>query len=205
MNIQEIIESGIIELYVMNALPEDEAVRVEALALAHPEIRMEIEDAQTVLEKYAQAHAVVPKPSLKDDILRKIKDELPQNTTTPNDNSGGRRVPGLAGDRGVRGGAHLHLRRPRRGALARCSGRDGGDCRIRCRGCGGGPLRMDAIRRRAAGSFVGAGQRPAGSEIQSRLPRAHFRDVRAHGALGHGAPGRATGKRLHHVPAGSPR
>ena len=56
MNIQEIIESGIIELYVMNALPEDEAVRVEALALAHPEIRMEIEDAQTVLEKYAQAH-----------------------------------------------------------------------------------------------------------------------------------------------------
>ena len=86
MNIQEIIESGIIELYVMNALPEDEAARVETLALAHPDIRMEIEDAQTVLEKYAQAHAVVPKPSLKDDILRKIKDELPQNTTTPSDN-----------------------------------------------------------------------------------------------------------------------
>ena len=86
MNIQEVIESGIIELYVMNALPEDEAARVEALALAHPEIRMEIEDAQTVLEKYAQSHAVVPKPSLKDDILRKIKDELPQNTTTPSDN-----------------------------------------------------------------------------------------------------------------------
>ena len=83
MNIQEVIESGIIELYVMNALPEDEAARVEALALAHPEIRMEIEDAQTVLEKYAQAHAVAPQPSLKDDILRKIQDELPQNTTTP--------------------------------------------------------------------------------------------------------------------------
>ena len=46
MNIQEIIESGIIELYVMNALPEDEAMQVAALAVTHPEIRAEIEDVE---------------------------------------------------------------------------------------------------------------------------------------------------------------
>ncbi|MBL7814932.1 MAG: anti-sigma factor [Saprospiraceae bacterium] len=85
MNIQEIIESGIIELYVMNALPEDEAARVEALALAHPEIRMEIEDIQVVLQKYAQAHAIDAKPELKDDILEKIKkNSLPEDLKISN-------------------------------------------------------------------------------------------------------------------------
>ncbi len=82
MNIQEIIESGIIELYVMNALPEDEAAGVAALATAHPEIRLEIEQVETVLQKYAQAHAVAPPPALKDTVLEKIREEAgssPQN------------------------------------------------------------------------------------------------------------------------------
>ena len=83
MNIQEIIESGIIELYVMNALPEDEAARVEALALAHPEIRSEIGNTQIVLQKYAEAHAVQPKPELKDAVLRKINDVSPPKTDMP--------------------------------------------------------------------------------------------------------------------------
>jgi anti-sigma-K factor RskA len=82
MNIQEIIESGIIELYVMNALPEDEAAQVEALAAEHPEIRMEIAQAETALQQYAEAHAIAPRPELKDSILEKIKEETrssPQN------------------------------------------------------------------------------------------------------------------------------
>ena len=73
MNIQEIIESGVIELYVMNALPEDEAARVEDLAVEHPEIRMEIEEVQSVLQLYSEAHAIEPNPELKDKILEKIK------------------------------------------------------------------------------------------------------------------------------------
>lgn len=83
MNIQEIIESGIIELYVMNALPEDEAARVEALARAHPEIRMEIEDTESALQQYALAHAVEPKAGLKDEILRKIKAESAPSDSSP--------------------------------------------------------------------------------------------------------------------------
>ena len=75
MNIQEIIESGIIELYVMNALPLDEAVQVEALASEHPEIPMEIEKIQNALQQYAQVYAIEPKPELKDAVLEKIKAE----------------------------------------------------------------------------------------------------------------------------------
>lgn len=80
MNIQEIIESGIIELYVMNALPEDEAAEVEALAVEHPEILMEIENIQDALQLYAQAHAVTPNPDLKDRVLEKINAE---NVSSP--------------------------------------------------------------------------------------------------------------------------
>ncbi len=86
MNIQEIIESGIIELYVMNALPEDETAEVEALAVEHPEIRMEIESVQDVLQLYAEAHAIEPFPKLKNTILEKIKAEnelSSQNPETP--------------------------------------------------------------------------------------------------------------------------
>ena len=68
MNIQEIIESGVIELYVMNVLPKDEAAQVAALAVQHPEIRKEIEAIETSLQQYAQAQAVAPRPELKEEI-----------------------------------------------------------------------------------------------------------------------------------------
>ncbi len=94
MNIQEIIESGIIELYVMNALPSDEAAQVEALTGEHPEIVMEIEKIQDALQQYAQVYAIEPKPELKDAVLEKIKTEsvsfpsssssaLPDTSTSP--------------------------------------------------------------------------------------------------------------------------
>ena len=83
MNIQEIIESGIIELYVMNALPEDEAAEVEALAVEHPEILMEIENIQDTLQLYAQAHAITPNPELKDRVLEKINAENASSLQSP--------------------------------------------------------------------------------------------------------------------------
>ena len=56
MNIREYIESGVIELYVMNTLSEAEAAEVEALTLQYPEIQSEIEEVQSVMQLYAQAH-----------------------------------------------------------------------------------------------------------------------------------------------------
>ena len=82
MNIREYIESGIIELYVMNALPANEMAEVEAMAHSNPEIQREIEDIQAVMQVYSQAHAITPRPELKEQILNKIQAET--SPTNPN-------------------------------------------------------------------------------------------------------------------------
>lgn len=69
MNLQEIIESGLIELYAMNGLSETETAQVEAWAAAFPEVRAEIEEAQAALELYAKAHAVQPSAAMKTKIM----------------------------------------------------------------------------------------------------------------------------------------
>ena len=85
MNIREYIESGAIELYVMNALSESEAAEVETLALQNPEILAEIEEVQAVMQLYAQTYAQTPRPELKDQILDKIQSEL-KTGKAPNNN-----------------------------------------------------------------------------------------------------------------------
>lgn len=69
MNLQEIIESGHIELYAMNGLSETETAQMEAWATAFPEVRAEIEEAQAALELYAHAHAVEPSAGMKTKIM----------------------------------------------------------------------------------------------------------------------------------------
>jgi anti-sigma-K factor RskA len=69
MNLQEIIESGLIELYAMNALSAAEVAQVEAWAAKFPEVRAEIEEAQAALELYAQAHAMEPPSDMKAKIM----------------------------------------------------------------------------------------------------------------------------------------
>ncbi len=69
MNVKEIIESGLIELYAMNALSAAEGAQVEAWAAEFPEVRAEIEEAQAALELYAQAHAMEPPADMKAKIM----------------------------------------------------------------------------------------------------------------------------------------
>jgi anti-sigma-K factor RskA len=85
MTIKEYIESGIIELYVMNALPESEKAEVEAMARQHPDIQAEIDEIQAIMQVYSQAHAVDPSPELKDKILDKYKADTqpPTQNTKP--------------------------------------------------------------------------------------------------------------------------
>ncbi len=85
MNIREYIESGAIELYVMNALSESEAAEVETLALQNSEILAEIEEVQAVMQLYAQTYAQTPRPELKDQILDRIQSEL-KTGKAPNNN-----------------------------------------------------------------------------------------------------------------------
>jgi anti-sigma-K factor RskA len=83
MDIKEYIESGIIELYVMNALPENEKAEVEAMARQHPDIQAEIDEVQAIMQVYSQAHAVSPSPELKDKILNNFKTKTQPPTRNP--------------------------------------------------------------------------------------------------------------------------
>lgn len=79
MNLSEIIESGLIELYAMNALSAAETAQVEAWAAAFSEVRAEIEEAQSALELYAQAYAVEPLAGMKAKIIANFEADLAGN------------------------------------------------------------------------------------------------------------------------------
>jgi mannose-6-phosphate isomerase-like protein (cupin superfamily) len=65
MNIEKYISSGVIEMYVMGALPAEEAEELKLLATQHPEIGAEVEKISLTLESYAFATAKTPAPDVK--------------------------------------------------------------------------------------------------------------------------------------------
>lgn len=72
MDMKTYIESGILELYVMEALSPQENREVEALALQYPAIKAEIAQIQDALNEYVLVHAREPRPELKQQILNKV-------------------------------------------------------------------------------------------------------------------------------------
>ena len=79
MNAQEIISSGILELYCMGLTSAAETAEVAAWAKQYPEVAAEIEAIQSGLESYAQTHAVEPAPSVKEKLFAAIN----TNTAAP--------------------------------------------------------------------------------------------------------------------------
>jgi len=81
LGINDIISSGLLELYVTGAASPGEVLQVEKWASIHPEIKEEIAGIQSALEIYAFENAVQPDPSVKQKILSRIngngKDETP--------------------------------------------------------------------------------------------------------------------------------
>lgn len=70
--IAEFIESGVLELYVMEAASPDEVLEIERLSVLHPEIKAEIERIREGIEQYALAHAVAPNSTVKPLLLATI-------------------------------------------------------------------------------------------------------------------------------------
>ena len=66
------IESGILELYVLGELNEQEQHEVEAMAAQYPEVKQEISAIELAMEEYAIQHAVQPSLGLENKILEKI-------------------------------------------------------------------------------------------------------------------------------------
>lgn len=75
MDIQVYISSGIIERYALGLTSPEETEDLEALALAHPEIRTEVEAVQLSLENYALRHAITPPVQVKDKLMKQIRGE----------------------------------------------------------------------------------------------------------------------------------
>jgi len=65
MNITEVRESGLLELYVMGALDVAEVARVEALLVQFPALNQDLAEIERSLLAYAQNHAVVPHGAIK--------------------------------------------------------------------------------------------------------------------------------------------
>lgn len=65
MNIENYISSGIIEMYVMGVLSDEESQEVRQLSSTYPEISAEIGRVSSTLENYARVNEKSPSPSVK--------------------------------------------------------------------------------------------------------------------------------------------
>ncbi|SKB81248.1 cupin domain-containing protein [Daejeonella lutea] len=72
MNLQSYIESGILELYALDQLDPNEREEVERMLSVFPEIRAELDQIQSALERYAHSQSIAPPPHVKDKISESI-------------------------------------------------------------------------------------------------------------------------------------
>jgi anti-sigma-K factor RskA len=78
VNVQEYIESGIIESYVMGLASEPERAEFERLCTLNPELLAARKKFEERLEGYASENAVTPPPEVKAKVLEAIKDAMPK-------------------------------------------------------------------------------------------------------------------------------
>ncbi|UOQ51303.1 anti-sigma factor [Hymenobacter cellulosivorans] len=69
MNIQEYIESGILEEYALGVLDEAQRAEVERYAAEYPEVRQELDLVQQGLDSYAQAHTQTTPAGMRERVL----------------------------------------------------------------------------------------------------------------------------------------
>ena len=64
-NCQQLITSGLLELYVLGETTPQENQLIEEMALAHAELRQEIREIELSMERYALENAIEPDPIVK--------------------------------------------------------------------------------------------------------------------------------------------
>ena len=80
MEAQDIISSGLLELYAMGASSAEESRNVEGWVKQYPEVAIELGYIQDGLEAYAETHAIAPGVKVKEKIFIHIN---ASSTTTP--------------------------------------------------------------------------------------------------------------------------
>lgn len=82
MNKEEIISTGLLEMYVIGAASPEEIIQVEAMRRQYPELEAEILNIEIAIESYAMANAVAPSAQVKDRILSQINNPTVSAQTT---------------------------------------------------------------------------------------------------------------------------
>ena len=75
-NIQDYLESGILEQYALGELSAAEQAAVEAQAASHPAIGEELAQVQAALGFYAEAHAMVPPAGMRERLLSNVMAQI---------------------------------------------------------------------------------------------------------------------------------
>ena len=78
MNIQEYIESGKLELFLLGELTEREREEVIAMAKAHPEIQQELDALEEAMFAFDELSGKTPAPQLKEKIFASLEEEFKQ-------------------------------------------------------------------------------------------------------------------------------
>ncbi len=73
MDLSCIILSGDLELYILGMLPEEEAYKIQQLAILFPEVQAELDIIGESLEGVATIAAVAPSPAVKDNVMNKLR------------------------------------------------------------------------------------------------------------------------------------
>ena len=82
-DIKAYIESGILELYVLGEVTQEERAQVEAMALKHPALKAELDEIERSLELYAEENAIDPPEHQRDRILNSLVTNLSDDRNFP--------------------------------------------------------------------------------------------------------------------------
>lgn len=80
-NIQEYIDSGILEQYVLGMTTPEQNREIQSYSALHPEIKAEIEQIESTLENYTKAYSKPLPDSFISKVLEKIKSEPIHNSS----------------------------------------------------------------------------------------------------------------------------
>ncbi len=72
-DIKQYIESGILELYVLDNLTPEEKLDVERYAISYPEIQKELNEISAAIESFAELNAIEPNENLRSTILNQLE------------------------------------------------------------------------------------------------------------------------------------
>lgn len=72
LNLQAYIESGVLELYVLDQLSHSERNDVKRMFSIYPSLKIEILKMELALERYAKLQAVAPSANMEDTVINRI-------------------------------------------------------------------------------------------------------------------------------------